>query len=339
MKKKKNVEFWNFVCHFGQGKMLDYFLDFIYPALTTERVRCYGDSRWFFYDVRLVEPEINGQTLPFIYGRLVKDTVLERDQVFEDNQLKIDPLRVQNSPSSIFILSLLDHRLFFIKEQKDSPTMDSFKSTILKFIKDVRNERINDDYNYMKELRELNEGSTKVTSKKNLAIQFPEPELEIIPLSSDADMDEFIKGMRSIDRFSLDLIMPNSEFDSNAFFSSWREETNKIGTKKSKINFPKNGKSLPHANVSELAKEAIKDENIMITLVGKDLDNDKIIGTNDSFKLTRSLDEIDQVPLFTVKKIYETFLGLIDDGVIRGPKICDLEKVKEKIKHIVMMIK
>ncbi|MGC7893661.1 hypothetical protein [Vibrio anguillarum] len=217
--------------------------------------------------------------------------------------------------------------------------MDSFKTTILKFIKDVRKERIDDDYNHMKELRDLNGGSAKVTSKKNLAIQYPEPELEIIPLSSDADMDEFIKGMKCIDRFSLDLIMPNSEFDSNDFFASWRDETKKIGTKRSKINFPKNGKSLPHANVSELAKEAIKDENIMITLVGKDLDNDKIIGTNDSFKLTRSLDEIDQVPIFTVKKIYETFLGLIDDGIIRGPKICNLEKIKEMLKHMVLMIK
>jgi len=339
MKKSFNVEFWNFVCHFGEAKLLDYYIDLVHPAFIGDFFRKHGESSYFFYDVKIVECEIDEDTLPFVFGRIVKDTIIERDQIFENDELKEDKLLIQNSPSSIFVLSLKDHRLFFVKEHKDAPTMESFKATITKFINDVRTENIDNEYEYLKEQRDFCGGTKRVTTKKSLGVRFPKPDIEIIPLSSDADIDEFIKSMKEINKLQLDLVMPNNESDCNPFFHHWRDKNKNLGNGKSKAIFSNPKKSLPHEKVSTFSKEAINDENVLITITGKDLDNDKLVGTQENFKLTRKINEIEQVPTLFARSIYKTFLKLISDGVIRGPKITDVSKVKDKLKYIMSMIK
>ncbi|WP_028108884.1 hypothetical protein [Ferrimonas futtsuensis] len=339
MKKNYNIEFWNFVCHFGDLKLLDRYVQFVHPAFMNEHIRNYGDSRWLFNGVRLIEVTINNERLPFIYGRIVKDTILEREQVLKGDELIDDNLRIQNSPSSIFILSLKEHRMFFIKEQKDSPTMENFKATIEKFINNERRTYINDEYEYQKKLRQERGGNYKVTKKCDLEASFPKPDIEVIPLSSDADIDEFIRGMKSIDKLSLKLVMPNSEYDCNEFFKSWREKNKKLGQSKSKVEFSKSKKTLPHEEVADLSKEAVKDGNILIKMTGKDINDDKLIGTHEEFKLTRTIGDINDSPRILVKETYESFLELIRDGVVRAPRISDGSSIKEKLEFIINMIK
>jgi hypothetical protein len=340
LKNNYNIEFWNFVCHFGESKLLDYYLDLVHPAFIGEFKRNYGDSQLFFYDVQLIEIEINDETLPFIHGRLIKDTKLEREQVYENETLKEDKLTLPSAPSSIFILSLIDHRLFFIKEHRDSPSMEAFKATITKFIKDHRAALIDGEYQEKKEQREFYGKTKKHVTKKDLAITYPEPNIEVIPLSSDADIEEFIRSMKIIDSVRLDLVMPNDEADCNPFFNEWRKKKKLLGESKSNISFTKTGKqSLPHQNVSDLSKEAAKDENVLVTLRGKDILNDKLIGTHDQFKLTKTVNELEDTPHQMTYMVYKTFKKLITDGVVRGPKISNKDKVKEKIKHILAMLK
>ncbi|WBA16387.1 hypothetical protein [Salinivibrio proteolyticus] len=339
MKKNYNVEFWNFVCHFGQHKLLDHYVDLVHPAFVNNHVRTYGDSRWLFNGVQLIEIDIDNEVLPFIYGRIVKDTILEREQILQDGDLVDDSLSMQSSPSSIFILSLKEHRIFFIKEHKDAPTMDSFKTTIERFINDERINLINEIFDGEKKQKEIHGGNYRVTKKKDLEVRYPKPDIEVIPLSSDADIEEFIKGMKSIDKLTLNLVMPNSESDCNGFFKCWRDENKKLKQSKSKVEFTKSKKSLPHDEVANLSKEAINDGNVLIKLNGKDINNDKLVGTHDEFKLTRSINEINETPTLLVKETYESFLGLIKDGVIREPRISNLSKVKEKIGYILSMLK
>lgn len=339
MKRSFSVEFWNFVCHFGESKLLDFYIELVHPAFFNKGlVREYGETSWFFHDTKLLICDIDGDNLPFIYGKIVKDYELQRDQIFQDDELIADPLSIQNSPSSIFILSLFDHRMFFIKEHQDSPTMDSFKSTIEKFINTVRVDKINEEYDYHELLRKEH-GQLKRKTKKSLGVAYPKPDIEIIPLASDAGIEEFIRDLKRIDLLQLDLVMPNSEGDSNDFFSQWRKEKKKLGDSKSSTTFRKGkSKTLPHGAIAELAKEAARDENILFKIKGKDQQDDDVTGTAESFKLKRNLSEIQQSPTLLAKATYEIFKNLIADGIIRGPRISDGTKVKEKIKHIMTML-
>ncbi|BDY05751.1 hypothetical protein [Ferrimonas sp. YFM] len=338
MKKNYNVEFWNFVCHFGELKLLDRYLQFVHPAFMNNHVRNHGDSRWLFNGVQLIEVDINGEKLPFIYGRIVKDTILEREQVLKGSELIDDSLSIQNSPSSIFMLSLKEHRIFFIKEQKDAPTMDNFKATIERFINDEIKSYIDDEFHRQRSLRLERGGNYKVTKKRDLEASYPRPDIEVIPLSSDADIDEFIKGMKSIDKLTLKLVMPNSEYDCNDFFKSWRKENKKFGHPKSKVEFSKSKKTLPHDEVADLSKEAVNDGNILIRMSGRDINNDKLTGTHEEFKLTRAISEINDSPRVLVKQTYESFLELIKGGVVRAPRIANLKSVRDKLNYIREMI-
>ncbi|TVP14284.1 hypothetical protein [Shewanella sp. KCT] len=342
MKKNYNVEFWNFVCHFGEHKLLDFYSELVHPAFTNGLTRDYGENCWFFHNVELLTCNFDGNELPFVYGRIIKDTVLRRTQYFSEGELKEDEKGIQSSPSSIFILSLIDHRLFFVKEQSDSPTMENFKSTITKFIKDIRTKLIDDEYRAAKEIYDYNGGSNGKlhrTTKKNLGVRFPEPNIEIIAQSSDAGIDEFVRGMKSIDQLQLEVITPNNESDCNGFFEAIRKKDKQVGVKKSTHTYRKKDGVLAHDNISDISKEANKDENVQITLKGKDIHNDKLIGTNDSFKLVKRIDEIEEIPTLFTKSVYESFMELIKDGIIRGPKISDMDKVKEKLSNILKIIR
>lgn len=295
-----------------------------------------------FYGVQLLTCEINEQELPFIYGRIIKDTTLRRSQYFSEGELKEDEAGIQSSPSSIFILSLVDHRLFFVKEQPDSPTMENFKSTITKFIKDIRIQLIDADYTSAKEIYDYNGGNSGKLprpTKKNLGVKYPEPVIEIIAQSSDAGIDEFVRSMKSIDTLQLDVITPNNESDCNDFFESIRKKDKQVGVKKSTHTYRKRDGILAHDNISDISKEANKDENVLIKLQGKDIHDDKLIGTNDSFKLVKKIQSIEETPTLFTKSVYESFLELIKDGIIRGPKITDKYKVKNKLIHILNCIR
>lgn len=50
MKNNYNVEFWNFVCHFGEHKLLDFYVDLVHPAFTSKLIRNYGENCWFFME-------------------------------------------------------------------------------------------------------------------------------------------------------------------------------------------------------------------------------------------------------------------------------------------------
>ena len=341
MKKGYNLEFWNLVCHFGNHKLLDKYIDFVHPAFTKGHTRTRAETKYMFYGVTIINLEFEGEMLPFIFGRHVKDTIFEREQVMEGDELVEKPLLVPNAPSSIFILSLRDHRLFHIKEHTDSPSADSFKATLEYFIKIERNNLIDSIYKAEQEIRKERGGNYKVTKKKNLQLSYTEPYITLVPLSSDASITEFIKGMKLIKKFTLKLITPNDEADMNPFFKQWRNVKGQLNQPNSKIEFTPSGtkKTLPHEDVANLSREAVKDGNIVLNLNGTDMKDDKLNGTEEDFKLTKNIDEITDSPIMLVKSVYDSFMNLVKDGIITAPRITDLKEIKRKLKYIMDMIK
>jgi hypothetical protein len=322
---------------------LESYLDFVHPAFFNNHERHYAESKCFFYEPQILEiideAEDEKEVLPFIYGRLVKDTFLEREQVYIDGELKDDPTALQNSPSAIFILSLKDHQLFFIKEHRFAPTLETFRSCIDKFINEERDSLIENIFQAEKEKYEYRGKTGRRKTKKDLQGTYGKPEINIIPLSSDASIEEFIKSFKVIDKIALNLVTPNNESDTNPFFESWRNKKKTLPNSKSSITFSKDKKPLQPTPVANLAKEAADDRNILLKVTGRDVHNDKLVGTNDNFKLTVPLGELEDDPILLSKKVYDRFQDLIKDGVIRGPRITDIEKVKDKVKTLLTMIK
>src|SRR4051812_5588822 len=92
----------NFTCRFGEKYvLLDFYLQLILPAFKSNTKRKYGNSTYFLNDV--TEISFAKDELA-IAGRIIKDTVLEREQVYVNDELVADQQSIQSSPSSFFLL-------------------------------------------------------------------------------------------------------------------------------------------------------------------------------------------------------------------------------------------
>lgn len=154
-----NMEMGNLICRFGSDHvLLDLAEEVVLPAFLTEnQVRSYGSTRYFFHDVKPVLLDNDADKVVGIIGRFIKDTTLAREQIFvEDRGLVRDSESIRSSPSSIFLLILNNHRLIYVKETKDAPPKDAFKSTLLDFLRESHERFINKTFENHKAERDEN---------------------------------------------------------------------------------------------------------------------------------------------------------------------------------------
>lgn len=139
MTRKKYLEFANFICRFGEDKvLLDLAQEIVVPAfISRDLERSIKNSKYFFHDVQLIELHGGNNPVLGIVGRFVKDTILSREQIFDANNSRLipDKQEIQSSPSSIFALILNNHRLLYLHETQYALSLASFQATIKSFIK------------------------------------------------------------------------------------------------------------------------------------------------------------------------------------------------------------
>ncbi|GDY28295.1 hypothetical protein AHAT_41850 [Agarivorans sp. Toyoura001] len=342
MGKCRNVEFWNFICHFGENKQLDLIdhLDtIIIPAFLNKNLtRRWGEhTTWRFHEVSFVQHEFDNETNFFLHGHLIKDTNLERSRFYDNGELIEDPKSIKTAPISTFILSLSDHRLFYIRDSADSPDMAAFKATIFKFIKATTNELINEDYGRAIEEWKYQGKSNRKPLKKNIKSRYPECSLEITALSSDASIDEFIRSMKRINKLSYTLIVPNGELNHSGLFEQLQDTQTNTGNYKTTLTYSTGNKekSLEHNGVSQLTKNALKTQNVEVAIKGIDIHGSEIQGTNDELVLKKPLGEIEDSYTALTYRVYDMFRKLIVDGIITKPIITNKAKTMERISHVV----
>ena len=143
----KLMQYANFVLKFGEQELLDEFEIVSRAFLHDVRVRSYGKTHFHFLEPKL---KLLDQTDPMslaIFGRFVKDTVLERDQVLDGGLLRQSHDELRSSPSSYFVLMLASHRLVFLPETRFAPTLAQFAATTRKFLLDAHKDFIRDKFN------------------------------------------------------------------------------------------------------------------------------------------------------------------------------------------------
>ena len=112
MTRIPKLEFANVIIRFGDKEMVDLFEQVVLPAFErTDLSRTSRGTDYFLLDVtleRLVESEADSLA---VIGRLVKDTTLIVEQVWDEKQGKLIPIEkeIPSSPSALFAFRIQDH--------------------------------------------------------------------------------------------------------------------------------------------------------------------------------------------------------------------------------------
>lgn len=283
-KKQFKVSSANFICRFGDSKvLLDLLEEVVIPAFTTTRyTRRSTDTTHFFHNVQLVTFRRDNIPIPCIIGRYVKDTTLRREQIFsrENDDLIRDPASIISSPSSVFVLILDTHKLLYLPETKQAPGLQAFRTTVINFLELAHTEFINGlkDMNPNLETAELN----KV---------HPRPTLEIIPIASSETLEEFVNKYHILQEIKIELIRPNNNLDNNDLFLDVRSSGESLDSERTTIEYD-NKTGLVKSEVIKRLAKVVKSENSQIVLRGKDKLGNTLTVTKEKISIQYMIDSL-----------------------------------------------
>ena len=209
--RQQFLEIANFILRFGDRlKMIDLFEEIVIPAFVGGDARSYKETRYMFLDVKLATFVHKERKYPVIAGRFVKDTKLKRAQLFdyEKKGLVKSEVSLDTAPSSVFVLVLEGHRLLFVREQSDSPGLEAFRSTIIKFITTAY-------YNYLEKLYDEARANPPADGKRVTKVSFerdiPRPTLELIEVSSEQELREFVDRYKTLKDIKVSLVQTQGD--------------------------------------------------------------------------------------------------------------------------------
>lgn len=328
-KNKRSVQFANFICHFGDLEMLDLCEEVVIPAFTdTKLKRTYKDTSYFFHDVELISISTDRkQPEPAIVGRFVKDTILQRDQIYEGGQLVASIQKLPSAPSSLFVLILRDHKLLFLPEIVGAPGLDIFCTTTERFLKEAHEEFVRSTSESFLE-HEFPYGANSNQKKKvkeSVLEKYPHPNLEVVSLASAESLDEFVERFDKLKVFSIKLLKPNNEINNDGLFKKLRAQGSQLHASSANVSY-RNREGLEKTQVKHYAESAL-DGNAEIALSGTDAEGRKLSGTNDDFKIQVFIEVIPRAMKQVAQVLYSTFARYKESGrVITGAQDISVEK-------------
>lgn len=194
---KKNVQVANFNVVFGENElpMLDYFDMVIYPALSSGIAKKKDEDKYLFKNIEIVK-NLDGYYV--LRGVLVKKTILEiKSDLNEMGDLIEKDEKYPSAPYSLFAINLMNHRMIFMPNQKGSPTLANFRSTV-KYV-------INTYIKFKnKELKEEN--------KIDYAL------VNVVGIPSARSMDALLKNVKKISSLTLRFYPLNGDVDYSEVF-------------------------------------------------------------------------------------------------------------------------
>lgn len=134
--KKVSVANFNVVFMFEkeESPLLDFFDTILMPALKSEIRRNQGNDTYLLMDIGVKTDEDGDYVLT---GLIVKSTTLEVKSMFDENGNLVARDDVYpTAPFSTFVIYLRNHRMILVENQKGSPSLDNFRSTV-KYILDT----------------------------------------------------------------------------------------------------------------------------------------------------------------------------------------------------------
>jgi len=314
-----HLEFANFICKFGRLNMADLLDEVVLPAfLDTTEIRQTSDAKYLLLHPKVENLVFKFGETPCIVGRFVKDTFLERSFILEDGELLPAEATLATAETALFILTLDTHKVVYLQETKNAPGFQAFRATILKFLKkkhdlfiralrdqiEASTDMSLDGVTRFLEERGLQGAETaeeafglhaeteNLKEKKEhrpgtlafLRQQIPVPDLEIIPLSTEDSLEEFINRFKTLSLVRVTLVNTNDELDLGDFFPQVRAAKDAAGSAKTSV-VHNNSKGLDKKGILEQLKAVATQGNANTHLEGRDNTDTKLVGDETQFKL------------------------------------------------------
>ncbi|MDT2817899.1 hypothetical protein P7H55_08610 [Vagococcus lutrae] len=294
----------NFNCTFGDKAlpMLTHFEDIIWPAFfeaSQQQHKFKGNSKKTSFFLDNVEIKKGEDEKFYLTGIIVKKTVLEVKSKYSENRIVKADESYDSAPYSIFSISLENHRMILVKNQKGSPTISNFK----KLVKGVL-------YEYVGEF-----------NKKNKGNELPYPSINIVEIPLKSKIEEEIMKLSKINVITFRLYPLNGDISMGSVFNSLRNKMENLGSNSSNynINTPKNDEEVIETikDAGDTAKVIIKGKtknNTNITLKNESFSKQADIEINESEEVASEIGEVvsqlTDIPEFKNtspdnKKIYE----------------------------------
>lgn len=283
MPRQSNVSFANLTCTFGPDHvLLDYALEIVLPAFFDESmVREHGETKYFFHKVGITDVVVSGISVPqlTVYGEIVKDTMLRRTQVFhKERGLVPDERKMPSAPSAFFALNLNNHKLVYLPETSDAPSINVFGSTLERFLRQKHR-----DY-----VRAIHAKLRRAGQPKLLATlfrEFPAPEVEVTPMASRATVNEFLDSFDKLTHVEFRILRTNVELSRSETFRSLRRMKDEMEAASGKVVMD-NSKGLNKTAAAEEINASAAAGNQKVSLRGTTIEGATLTGSNDNFKLT-----------------------------------------------------
>lgn len=220
---KKRVQILNFNCTFGESgePLIKRFTDYFYPAITCFEQRRYRNSEYILNDICIYDiRERYVLTGMLIETRgLVSQTKYDKieEEVHDDNK------KFEIQPVSYFGIFLDNHRMYYIKNQAESPSVDKFKSTITYALR---------QYRQMKNM--------EIRKKKSNEIMWEAAELNInaIPVKTLEGYAKLFKNIKKINYLKFKLFTKNGSDFQGSFFDELLNTKSEILSDNPVLNYP-----------------------------------------------------------------------------------------------------
>lgn len=321
--QKHNATFANFVCRFGDDKvLLDYAYEIVIPAFTRDTfIRSYGKTHYHLYEVELLTLDQAARPpVMALAGRFIKDTELRRYQIFDDKLgLVRDEQSMRSAPSAFFVLILNNHRMVYFPETPHAPDLRAFEATVRHFLIKRHQEYIDELYEQSQREFEVAQRGRKIT-KKALREAHPRPTLEVVPLTGADSIEQFVRRYGMLKQIDFRLVRPNDDIDAGELFGEIRQLSENLNANRTKVTAANSDDGLDLDNAIETITEATASGNQDVTLNGVDHDGNKLSGNNHNFQVSAPIEDVPAGKQALAASLYNALLGLVASGTLQLPQ-------------------
>lgn len=279
----KKISYGNLSVRYGDKELLDYPQICWRAFFNDTNVRKYGRTSYHFLNVQGRRLHSDDPLSYVIYGRLVRNLVLEREQILKDQMLVEDMQRLESSPSSFFVFYPFDHRISLLPEKKLAPNLANFEATIASFIKKEFRDYIDGIY------RRNKQRDATYTREKAFREHVP-PTISLVPLTSSSEIDEFFSKMKRIRTMTITVVERNQDMAGGKIFASLAKASEPMNPATAKYQLTGGKEGLDNEASREFVKEVTSAGYENAKLVGTDLEGQEIRGSNEDFGLKQEFD-------------------------------------------------
>jgi hypothetical protein len=302
----------NVICRFGDHLfLLDLAKEVVFPAFADSSLRRkYGETVYLFLNTGWITTPA-AKDFPAeicLYGQIVKDTVLHREQILRAGQLVPSPESLPSAPSAFFVLLLSNHKLIYLPETSGAPALDAFGATLQSFLREKHRD-------YITALYEAARVGEKPVTKSSLLEQIPVPTVEVVPLATRESINDFVSSIEKLTHLEFRILTTNREFQMRGPYQRIRTDAEALGAKSSKLMYD-NAEGMSKPEVTNQIELAAATGNQTVVLAGVSEDGTKVRGNNDKFKMQIPAPELPAQPQQKSRRLLDIFRTQAANGNI-----------------------